>query len=61
MEVNHGRREPAGLCGLRKQVTEAEEGPLELRGKKGRANTPGEGWGEDTGVIQRERERASNF
>ena len=28
------RSEPDGLCGLRKQVTEAKERPLELRGDK---------------------------
>ena len=32
--------EPAGLCGLRKPVTEAKEGPLELRRKKGKGKMP---------------------
>ena len=32
--------------GLRKQVTEAKEGPLELRRQRGRENVPGgRGWG----------------
>ena len=34
VEVSPGRSEPAGLHGLWKQVTEAKEGPLELRRKK---------------------------
>lgn len=29
-------REPAGLCGIRKQLTEVKEGPLERRRKKAR-------------------------
>ena len=29
-----GGSQPAGLCGLRKQVIEAKEGPLELRRQK---------------------------
>lgn len=42
-----GRSEPAGLCGLRKQVTEPKEGLLELRREKGKENVPGarRGWG----------------
>ena len=36
-----GRSEPAGLCGLRKQVTEAEEVSLQLRKKKARIYVPG--------------------
>ena len=35
------RREPAGLCRLRKQVTEAGEGPLERRREKGKSDAPG--------------------
>lgn len=35
-----GSREPAGLRGLRTQVTEAEEGPLELRRGKGVGQAP---------------------
>ena len=31
---------PAGLHGLRKQVSKAKEGPLELRRKKGKENMP---------------------
>ena len=35
LESHRGRRsEPAELCGLRRQVTEAKEGLLELRRKK---------------------------
>ena len=35
LESHRGKSsEPAGLHGLRKQVTEAKEGPLELRRKK---------------------------
>ena len=32
--MSHGGSEPAGLHGLRKQVTEVKEGPLELRRKR---------------------------
>ena len=41
--MRHGRNEPAGLHGLRKQVTEIEVGPLELRrkAKKGKEKAPG--------------------
>ena len=39
--MSRGRSEPAGLCGLRKQVTKAKEGPLEFRKKKGRETAPG--------------------
>ena len=46
LESCRGRwSEPAGLCGLRKQVTGAKEEPLELRGEKGRDNEPGGGRG----------------
>ena len=35
LEIPRGRKsEPAGLYGLRKQVTEAKEGPLELGERK---------------------------
>ena len=51
-----GRTEPAELCGLRKQVTEAKEGPLELRNEKDRENMPGERRGGEV-LLQRERER----
>ena len=40
-EVCCGRSEPAMLHGLRKQVTEAEERPLELRRKNGKENAAG--------------------
>ena len=36
-----GGSEPAGLCGLRKQVTGAKEGPLELRRKEAKVHTGG--------------------
>ena len=39
--MSHGKSEPAGLRGLRKQITETKEGPLELRRKKGKKNMPG--------------------
>ena len=46
VQSHRGRRsEPAGLHGLRKQVTEAEEGPWELRREQGREKAPGEGEG----------------
>ena len=32
--------EPAGLRRLRKQVSEAKEGPLDLRSEKGKSNVP---------------------
>lgn len=32
--MSHENSEPAGLCGLRKQVIEAKEGSLEFRRKK---------------------------
>ena len=35
-----GRSEPAGLHGLRRQVADAKEGPLELRKKKARIYSP---------------------
>ena len=49
VSVSLRKREPAGLCGLRKQVTEANEGPLECRRKKARIYTHGEGEGESPG------------
>ena len=39
--MSHGGSEPSGLCGLRKQVTEAKEEPLELRRKKGKHSSRG--------------------
>ena len=53
------KRWAAGLCGLRKQVAEAKEGPLDLRKKKEQRFTP---WGNEKGERQRhspEKERAS--
>ena len=44
------------MWGLRKQVTEAEEGPLEVRGKKAGINGLGEGEGEDRHGCERERD-----
>lgn len=44
--MGHKRSEPAWLCGLSKQVTEAKEGPLELRKKKDRQNALGGNKGE---------------
>ena len=35
------RSEPAAVCGLRKQVTEAKEGLVEFRREKGRGKAPG--------------------
>ena len=37
-----GGSQPAGLCGLRKQVIEAKEGPWELRRKKRKGSLHGE-------------------
>ena len=34
-----GGNETAGMCGLRKQVTGAKEGPLELRREKAKRHT----------------------
>ena len=53
-----GRSEPAGLCGLRKQVTEAKEGLLDLRRKKARACALREEWGKEWQECAPERERA---
>ena len=50
------RREPAGLCGLRKQVTEAKEGPLELRREKAKVHALREDR-KKKGMGERERER----
>ena len=41
-----GKSEPAGLCGLRKQVTETKKGLWTLGLKKGRENTALEKEGE---------------
>ena len=47
--------------GLRKQVTEAKEGPLELRRQRGRENVPGgRGWGA-LGTCSRESPTGSSF
>ena len=40
------RSEPAGLCVLRKQITEAKEGTLELKRKEGKESVPGN-WREE--------------
>lgn len=40
--MSHGRSEPDGLHGLRQQVIEAKDGPLELRTTKDKENKPGE-------------------
>ena len=39
LESHRGRSESVGLCGLRKQITEAKEGPLDLRRKKAKVCT----------------------
>ena len=44
--MSRGRSEPAGLCGLRKQIAEAKKVPLELRGKRDKENVPGGRGGE---------------
>ena len=55
LESHRGRRrEPAGLCGLKKQIIEAKEGPLELRRKKGKENTPGVRLGKKSQTHSRE-------
>lgn len=48
--------EPAGSYELRGQVTEAEEGPLELREKKDKTHLEEEGG--KVGVCSGEQERA---
>ena len=64
--VSCGRTGPAGLRGLRKQVTEVKDGPLELGRKQARMYMPGgekrgKGWDvlerEGEGDTERERER----
>ena len=45
---------PPGLCGLRTQIEEAEEGPLELRREKSNGNAPG-GKEEPMGGERRQR------
>lgn len=52
------RWEPAGLHGLRKQVTEAKEGPLGLRRKKAKVHALREER-KKKGMGERERERES--
>ena len=55
--------EPVGLCGLKKWVTEAKDGPLELRRKNGSSeeNEPGEVKRERyEHVTERERERGES-
>ena len=39
--MSPGRSESAGLCELRKQLTETKEGSLELRKKKDKEDVPG--------------------
>ena len=56
--MSHGRSEPAGLHGLRKQVTEVKEKHLECKRKKSKGNMPrGRRGGRGTGRL-RERENA---
>ena len=57
--MSHRRSEPAGLCGLRKQVTEEKEGPLEHRRKKAKAWPMKEERGRKDRVCEREKERVS--
>ena len=47
-----------GHVGSGKKVTEAKEGPLELRREKGKGSIPGgrERWGKGTGMLQRGRD-----
>ena len=52
-----GRSEPAGLHGLRKHVTKAKEGPLELKRKQARIYVLGEKEGVRLGCAL-EKERA---
>ena len=55
--MSHGISEPARLHGLTKQVTEAKEGPLELRRKKARLYTlGGRRWGKAQ-TCSRKRKR----
>ena len=53
--MSHGGSEPSGLCGLRKQVTEAKEGPLELRKKSKHLCARGKERGKGVGMLERER------
>ena len=56
LESHKGRRyEPAELFGLRKQVTEAKEGVLELRRKKAKTTCLWEEEGERHSKFQREK------
>lgn len=58
--MSHERNEPAELRGLRDQVTEAKERPLELRRKRSKKNMPRER--ERHGhAPQREPPKSSDF
>ena len=58
VEVSYERSEPAGLRGLRKQVTDAKEGPLEFRRKEAKVCALREERGKkDGGMRERERTR----
>ena len=54
LESHRGRKsESAGLCRLRKQVTEAKEGPLELRRKQRYMPLGKKKRGKGMGILQR--------
>ena len=55
--MSHGRSEPAELHVLKKQVTGAKEGPLELRRKKTKIMHLREERGKERGAHMREGER----
>ena len=54
LESHRGRKsEPAGLCGLRKQVPEAKAGPVELRRERKKENPLGGRAGEGASMFLR--------
>ena len=62
LESHRGRRsEPAELCGLRKQVTEANKGPSEVRKKAGKENAPSGRREEKTLARSRECEHTGSL
>ena len=59
--MSHGGSEPAVLHGLRKQVTEAKEGPLELRRRTSEETPKGGRHGQGRGVRGVGQRRSHSF
>ena len=58
-EMSHGGSEPAGLDGLREQVTEAKKGPWSLVEGKAKRTPKGRRWGQWERKRETEREKES--